>query len=208
VSSSLDKIYNTYACSTLISFKTLYVRSITFFHLSHHNVVGSRYDDQRLNVRLVNQVNKSGFAFQSSREDAAPSNVTFTAPSSVAIAAPFGDEGAFQVLELYSSPSRPGFSNHVGRMVVVKGRTGGMPNLLKQFTLPFPKWINHIMSSFFLNQVSLFPVIVVYFLLSNIRTLTLTCCVRACRMLSFFTIKNDTWPRRVNTRLCVTTQIM
>ena len=86
-------------------------------------------------------------------EGAVPSTVTFTAPSTVAIETSFGTEGAFQVLELYSSPSRPGFCNHVGRMVVVKDRSGKMPGLLRTFSIPMPKWFNHILSSFFLNQV-------------------------------------------------------
>jgi len=85
-----------------------------------------------------------------------PSTTSFEAPSMVVIDAPFGDDGAKQTLELYVSPSRPGFSNHIGRMVILKDESGRMPPLLRPFTLPLPKWVNHIMASAFLNQDGLF----------------------------------------------------
>jgi hypothetical protein len=40
--------------------------------------------------------------------------------------------------------------------VIVKDDSGKMPSFLKMFTLPLPKWMNHIMSSTFLNQDALF----------------------------------------------------
>lgn len=122
--------------------------------VSHHNVVGSRYGDQRLSMKTGKPLTKSGFSIDV--KNAGQSSTTFTAPSQVLIKSPFGDEGAAQYLELYSSPSRPGFCNHVGRMVVLKDKTNQMPKLLKQFTLPIPIWLNHLMSSFFLNQDALF----------------------------------------------------
>lgn len=57
-----------------------------------------------------------------------------------------------QTLELYCSPSRPGFCNHVGRMVILKDNNGKMPKLLRQFTLLIPKWLNHVVASAFLDQ--------------------------------------------------------
>mmetsp|Transcript_38712 Transcript_38712/g.69791 ORF Transcript_38712/g.69791 Transcript_38712/m.69791 type:complete len:238 (-) Transcript_38712:105-818(-) len=81
---------------------------------------------------------------------------TFNAPSQVLITSPFGDDGARQYLELYSSPSRPGFCNHVGRVLIVKDKSNEMPKLLRQFTLPLPIWVNHILASAFLHQDALF----------------------------------------------------
>ncbi len=126
--------------------------------VSHHNVVGSRYSDQSLRLKTLRPLAKSGFSI-GSMSGVSPdvmSSTTFNAPSQVLIRSPFGREGARQYLELYSSPSRPGHANHVGRMVIVKDSTKRMPNLLRPFTLPLPIWLNHVMASLFLNQDALF----------------------------------------------------
>ena len=124
--------------------------------VSHHNVVGSRYGDQSLEMELVKPLTKDGFGISVINQETPGSSTTFNAPSQVLIKAPFGEEGARQYLELYSSPSRPGFCNHVGRMVVLKDSSNVMPKLLKTFTLPLPKWLNHILASAFLHQDALF----------------------------------------------------
>ena len=124
----------------------------------HHNVIGSRYSDQSLHLETLQPLSKSGFTIgvKSVHTTFDMSSTTFNAPSQVLIKQPFGQEGARQYLELYSSPSRPGFSNHVGRMVIVKDSSKTMPKLLRQFTLPLPIWVNHVLSSLFLNQDALF----------------------------------------------------
>ena len=101
---------------------------------------------------------KDGFSIsvkQGVDNGAVPSSTTtYTAPCLVQIKAPVGD--AIQILELYSSPSRPGFCNHVGRQVVVKSKKGETPQMLKAFLLPMPKWLNHVLAGLFLNQDALF----------------------------------------------------
>lgn len=125
--------------------------------VSHHNVVGNRYSDQSLHLTTLQPLTKSGFSIGGRSVLSADLAVTtFRAPSQVLIRSPFGTEGARQYLELYSSPSRPGFANHVGRMVIVKDSTMKMPKLLGAFTLPLPIWLNHVMASLFLNQDALF----------------------------------------------------
>ena len=127
--------------------------------VSHHNVVGSRYGELGLTMTTKTSLTKDGFSIgvkNNAEEGSAGSTTTFTAPSQVLIEAPFGKDGAAQYLELYSSPSRPGFSNHVGRMVILKDKTLEMPKLLQQFTLPLPKWVNHVLTSAFLHQDALF----------------------------------------------------
>lgn len=126
--------------------------------VSHHNVVGSRYGDLRQNMKLKTKMTKNGFSIETSSpgNQGPPATTTFSAPSSVAIETSFENGTAIQTLELYSSPSQPGFCNHVGRMVIVKPENGKMPALLRTFTLPLPKWVNHIMASSFLNQDALF----------------------------------------------------
>jgi phenylpropionate dioxygenase-like ring-hydroxylating dioxygenase large terminal subunit len=124
--------------------------------VSHHNTVGSRYADQRVTIRNLTSLQQSGFAFKpKSLLGESEATTTFQAPCSVFIEAPFGD-GAMQVLELYASPSNPGFCNHVGRLVIVKDKNGKMPQLLKMFTLPMPKWLNHVLAQLFLNQDMVF----------------------------------------------------
>ena len=125
--------------------------------VSHHNVVGSRYGDLGMTMRSKIPLTKDGFSIGVSNNLATSESTTsFTAPSQVLIEAPFGEDGAAQYLELYSSPSRPGFSNHVGRMVIIKDKSLVMPKLLRAFTLPLPTWMNHIMASAFLHQDALF----------------------------------------------------
>lgn len=125
--------------------------------VSHHNVVGSRYGDLGMSMRSKKPLTKDGFSIGVSNNLATSESTTsFTAPSQVLIEAPFGEDGGAQYLELYSSPSRPGFSNHVGRMVIIKDKSLVMPKLLRAFTLPLPTWMNHIMASAFLHQDALF----------------------------------------------------
>lgn len=124
--------------------------------VSHHNIVGDRYKSQELVLDTVTPVTKDGFSISSKSPNTEnPGITTFHAPSLVAIDAPAAN-GAKQTLELYCSPSRPGFCNHVGRMVILKDNDGKMPNLLRQFTFPMPKWLNHVAASAFLNQDALF----------------------------------------------------
>jgi len=125
--------------------------------VSHHNVVGDRYGNQEMIILTGEKLTKDGFSIEvTSPMNPKPSTTTFLAPSLVAIDAGVGDTGARQTLELYVSPSSPGFCNHVGRMVIRKGTDGSMPKLLRQFTLPMPKWLNHVLASAFLNQDALF----------------------------------------------------
>jgi phenylpropionate dioxygenase-like ring-hydroxylating dioxygenase large terminal subunit len=119
--------------------------------VSHHNIVGNRYADQSLRLETSVPLTKQGFAIKDANLGG---QTNFYAPSLVAIDVSFGT--AKQTLELYVSPSRPGFCNHVGRMVIVKDDEGKMPPLFRAFTLPMPKWLNHVMASAFLNQDGLF----------------------------------------------------
>lgn len=124
--------------------------------VSHHNVVGSRYGDQRSKMDVSTSLTKDGFAIWSHSHSGAAATTSYMAPSTVKIDTAIGDDGVSQTLELYVSPSRPGFCNHVGRMVIVKGSDGKMPALLKMFTLPMPKWLHHVLAAQFLNQDALF----------------------------------------------------
>lgn len=109
-------------------------------------------------MKFTTPLTKDGFAIKYVRgsDAGADATTTYMAPSTVKIDTAVGEDGVTQTLELYASPSRPGFCNHVGRMVIVKGSNGKMPPLLRQFTLPMPKWLNHVLAAAFLNQDGLF----------------------------------------------------
>ena len=125
--------------------------------VSHHNIVGSRYNVQKTKCTKQGKLTKEGFSTMTKRGEDSPGGIcTFHAPVLVTQRANIDEDGAFQTLELYSSPSRPGFCNHVGRMVIVKPPSGEMPKLLRQFTLPLPTWLNHVMAALFLNQDGVF----------------------------------------------------
>jgi phenylpropionate dioxygenase-like ring-hydroxylating dioxygenase large terminal subunit len=134
--------------------------------VSHHNIVGNRYGDLTTRVENFESLSKSGFTIEVSAPTSTLNSTTkFIAPGAVHIEVPIegASKGALQVLELLVSPGRPGFCNHVGRMVIIKGEVEAgskdakkQGNLLRQFTLPLPKWLNHIMASGFLNQDALF----------------------------------------------------
>jgi len=111
------------------------VSSFSLRNVSHHNVVGSRYNDQTRSMRISQKVTKNGFALEtdSPTQVGGPSVTTFRAPSSVAITPQYMAEtvttttnvtnsvpvNASFSLELYASPSRPGFCNHIGYVSAV-----------------------------------------------------------------------------------------
>jgi Pheophorbide a oxygenase len=124
--------------------------------VSHHNIVGSRYGNQEMRLASVKPLSKNGFSISTKLQGAThPAVTNFESPSLVAIDSEFGD-GAKQTLELYIAPSRPGFSYHCGRIVILKDQHGATPKLLSGFTIPMPKWLNHVLASAFLHQDGLF----------------------------------------------------
>jgi phenylpropionate dioxygenase-like ring-hydroxylating dioxygenase large terminal subunit len=135
--------------------------------VSHHNIIGNRYAVQPMMLKSVEPLHKDGFKFFAAASKDLPGALhTFAAPGLVTIEtgvsntnnddANSDDNQVSQTLELFVSPSRPGYCNHVGRIVIQKTKDGKVPQLLRQFTLPMPKWLNHVLASVFLNQDALF----------------------------------------------------
>lgn len=124
--------------------------------VSHHNIIGNRYKVPRTTSEYNNRLSKDGFDIGLRFDGGPPSICTFQAPVLVTKKGSTGEEGSFQMLELYSSPSRPGFCNHVGRMPIVKPPSGEMPKALRLFIRPMPKWLNHVLAAMFLNQDGVF----------------------------------------------------
>ena len=50
-----------------------------------------------------------------------------TAPANLRVLTKVGDDGACHIVEIYSSPGEPGFSNNVARQIVVKTKDGKVP---------------------------------------------------------------------------------
>ena len=126
--------------------------------VSHHGIVGNRYKEQTMTLEKKSPLTKDGFSMVGvipGRDS--PTVTNYIAPCLVAIENMYGSEGAMQTLELYASPSRPGFCNHVGRQVVCKDRNGELPKVLKRFTsILVPSWLNHVLTASFLNQDAVF----------------------------------------------------
>jgi phenylpropionate dioxygenase-like ring-hydroxylating dioxygenase large terminal subunit len=154
-------IYNTYNFRELPYGADYFLENVVdpaHVPVSHHNVVGNRYTGTSpINFKTDEAMTKDGFVITSLREDGSPQTRNeFKAPCLVSIDAQVTKEGARQILELYVTPSRPGFSHHLGRLVLVKDEKGDAPNGFKQFTLPIPVWMNHLLAAKFLNQDALF----------------------------------------------------
>jgi phenylpropionate dioxygenase-like ring-hydroxylating dioxygenase large terminal subunit len=130
--------------------------------VSHHGIVGNRYTGaQPLKLELTQPVKaQSGYEMKITQSDAnalgaAFSLNTFKPPSLLQITSEF-EGGGKLILALYATPSRPGYTNHIGCQVLVRNRDGTLPPGLGAFALPMPKWLLHVTSSFFLNQDAVF----------------------------------------------------
>ncbi len=156
-------VYNTYNFRELPYGADYFLENVVdpaHVPVSHHNIVGNRYTGPTsLTMKTSESMTKDGFVLKvvngNSNGDSY-TNLGFKSPCLVSIDAKVTPEGARQILELYVSPSRPGFCNHVGRLVMIKDKNGVLPSGFKQFTLPIPIWINHLLAAKFLNQDALF----------------------------------------------------
>lgn len=109
--------------------------------VSHHNVIGNRYTDSLpIHISVEENISKKGFKvatkLQANLDTNVKSTCNFSAPSLVTLDSSIGDGGMRQILELYISPSKPGFSNHCGRLVLVKDKDGNLPKTFEMFTKP------------------------------------------------------------------------
>lgn len=125
---------------------------------AHHNIVRTRYADQEAVYVVEKGLSKDGFKVHvEAVHDRSQKNLVteFKAPFLATTDWWADDSGARQVFELYVSPSRPGYSNHMGRTVIYPGKNGSLPLLYRLFMLPIPIWANHLFGHVFLNQDAL-----------------------------------------------------
>jgi phenylpropionate dioxygenase-like ring-hydroxylating dioxygenase large terminal subunit len=123
--------------------------------VSHHGLVGNRYNDaQYYDMPRIRDVStQEGFAFGvTSTEPSIEQTIhDFQPPCLMKITSIFKDEGQL-ILVLYATPTRPGWCRHIGCQVMVKNSSGKLPKGLAFFALPMPTWLGHILASLFLHQ--------------------------------------------------------
>ncbi|KAJ9520049.1 hypothetical protein QJQ45_029981 [Haematococcus lacustris] len=134
--------------------------------VSHHNIVGNRYTDPSfIDLQQQKPLNREeGFQFQNLRNkniDGTPAKngVTITTdfkPPCLVRISSVDEAGAQTILALYSTPSRPGYTRHVGAQIFVEGRDGKKSKGLGVFSLPLPIWLLHLMGPAFLHQDAVF----------------------------------------------------
>jgi phenylpropionate dioxygenase-like ring-hydroxylating dioxygenase large terminal subunit len=123
--------------------------------VSHHGIIGSRYQDAKYYdmPRLREISTQEGFAFgvTTTAETVAETAHDFQPPCHMRIVTTYKDGGKL-ILALYAIPTRPGWCRHIGCQVLVKNDAGKTPPGLGFFALPMPAWLGHILASLFLHQ--------------------------------------------------------
>ncbi|PNH03405.1 Pheophorbide a oxygenase, chloroplastic [Tetrabaena socialis] len=128
--------------------------------VSHHKVAGDRYKDPRpLNIELSRPLSPvDGFEIhvpESWRKDVKDSTTGFVPPGHVRIQQNHHN-GSKTVLALYSTPTVPGWTRHVGQQLRVAAPGGGLSPGIAFFGAPLPRWLAHTLASLFLHQDMVF----------------------------------------------------
>lgn len=123
--------------------------------VSHHGIVGNRYQDAKYYdmPRLRELSTQEGFSFAITPTAAIIETAVhdFQPPCQMRICTTFTDGGKL-ILVLYAIPTRPGWCRHIGCQVLVKNKAGKTPPGLGFFALPMPTWLGHLLASVFLHQ--------------------------------------------------------
>ena len=127
--------------------------------VSHHGIMGSRYEDARYYdmIRVREMSTQSGFSFEVVPVAPKLSQTIhdFQPPSLMRVVSTYKDGGQL-ILALYASPTRPGWCRHIGCQVLVKNEAGKKPEGFGFFALPMPSWLGHVLASLFLHQDTVF----------------------------------------------------
>jgi phenylpropionate dioxygenase-like ring-hydroxylating dioxygenase large terminal subunit len=123
--------------------------------VSHHGIMGSRYQDAKYydmpRLREISTTEGFSFAITPTAETVAEAVHDFQPPCHMRIATTYKDGGKL-ILALYAIPTRPGWCRHIGCQVLVKNEAGKTPKGLGFFALPMPTWLGHVLASLFLHQ--------------------------------------------------------
>ena len=147
--------------------------------VSHHGIVGNRYNDTKP-INMVRTPSRSetpvdeggelqsefpedqGFKYfvkvkgEEENSNTESSN-DFRPPCLNKITTEYANDAGKLILALYCTPTKPGYSRHIGAQILIKDKEGKKyPPGLGLFALPMPKWLLHITASFFLHQDQVF----------------------------------------------------
>lgn len=127
--------------------------------VSHHGIMGSRYQDARYYdmIRVREMSTQDGFSFEIVPVAPKLSQTVhdFQPPSLMRVVSTYKDGGQL-ILALYATPTRPGWCRHIGTQVLVKNEAGKKPEGIGFFALPMPTWLGHVLASLFLHQDAVF----------------------------------------------------
>jgi len=134
--------------------------------VSHHGLVGSRYDGQPISYEQTRALTtEGGFALGikvGSEEKVAEQDkkglmpeMEFVPPARVIQRNRF-PHGGQMILALYSAPTKPGWVRHIGCNIIVKGEDGKVPDGLAFFSIRMPVWLSHITAALFLHMDMVF----------------------------------------------------
>ncbi len=123
--------------------------------VSHHGIMGSRYEDAKYydmpRLREISTQEGFSFAVTPTAETVAETVHDFQPPCHMRIVTNYQDGGKL-ILALYAIPTRPGWCRHIGCQVLIKNEAGKTPKGLGFFALPMPIWLGHVLASLFLHQ--------------------------------------------------------
>ena len=106
--------------------------------VSHHGIIGSRYQDAKYydmpRLREISTQEGFSFAITPTNETVAEAVHDFQPPCLMRIVTDF-DDGGKLILVLYAVPTRPGWCRHIGCQVLVKNEVGKTPKGLGFFCL-------------------------------------------------------------------------
>ena len=123
--------------------------------VSHHGMMGSRYEDAKyydmIPVRKISTQEGFSFAIEPTVATIEEAVHDFQPPCHMRIYSQFKN-GCKWILVLYVVPTRPGWCRHIGCQVLIKNERGQQPQGVAFFALPMPVWLGHILTSLFLHQ--------------------------------------------------------
>ena len=123
--------------------------------VSHHGIMGSRYEDAKYydmpSIREISTQEGFSFAVTTTDETVEEAVHDFQPPCHMRVVTTYKDGGKL-ILALYAIPTRPGWCRNIGCQVLVKNEAGKKPKGIGFFALPMPTWLGHVLASLFVHQ--------------------------------------------------------
>lgn len=122
--------------------------------IAHHGWFGDRYRDAKhFEMPCLEEREADGFIYGVTPipEFVTHTGHDFQSPCLMRVDTKFIDGGSM-ILVMYGSPIKPGWTRHIGRLVLTRNEAGKVHNWLNFLAYPLPAWLFHILVSIFLNQ--------------------------------------------------------